>query len=237
VRRRLPSIGLSGAQIVRQTERALIIAGLSFLTIYAGARMHQLIFSRLSIENFKAQRSDDFARAGVKTPDFRLWSQARIREYTKTLSASPSKAIAILRIPKIQLEVPVLDGTDEITLNRAVGLIAGTARPGDEGNVGIAGHRDGFFRGLKDLHEGDEIELETVSTKETYAIDHISIVSPEEVSVLLPRAKRSLTLVTCYPFYFVGSAPQRYIVQALLVPAVHKSDVKLTLTGNSRNDE
>jgi sortase A len=85
--------------------------------------------------------------------------------------------------------------------------------------VAIAGHRDGFFRGLKDVAVGDKIELVTLQTTDTYVIDNITIVDPSDVSVLRPRSRSSLTLITCYPFYFIGSAPQRYIVQASIVNA------------------
>ena len=101
-----------------------------------------------------------------------------------------------------------------MTLNRGVGRIAGTANPGESGNIGIAGHRDGFFRGLKDVGPGDKIEMVTQSRVETYVVDHVVIVDPSDVSVLEPRPQPSLTLVTCYPFYYLGSAPKRYIVQA-----------------------
>ena len=90
------------------------------------------------------------------------------------------------------------------------------ARPGEIGNVGIAGHRDGFFRGLKDVAIGDTLELVTEKRINTYVIDRIVIVEPSDVSVLGARPNPSVTLVTCYPFYYVGSAPHRYIVQASL---------------------
>jgi sortase A len=119
-------------------------------------------------------------------------------------------------VPKLHLEVPLLDGSDELSLNRGVGHIAGTAYPGETGNIGIAGHRDGFFRRLKDIQVGDLIDLETISRRDSYQVERILIVDPNDVSVLQPGQTRGLTLVTCYPFYFVGSAPQRYIVQASL---------------------
>jgi sortase A len=97
-----------------------------------------------------------------------------------------------------------------------VGRIAGTARPGEEGNIGIAGHRDSFFRGLKDVTAGDAIELKTRSGMDTYLVEKIQVVAPSDVSVLREQETRSLTLVTCYPFYFVGSAPQRFVVTAFL---------------------
>jgi sortase A len=137
-------------------------------------------------------------------------------------TASP---LAVLRIPKTHLEVAVLRGTDDATLNRGVGHIDGTALPGEHGNAGIAGHRDGFFRSLKDLGPADIIEIESPQGKETYRVERIWVVDPDEVSVLDPTPTRSLTLVTCYPFYFVGPAPQRYIVRAVhadeWAPALH----------------
>ncbi len=111
----------------------------------------------------------------------------------------------------------MLPGTDDRTLDRAVGHIEGTAQPGTDGNSGIAGHRDGFFRGLKDITPGDVIELDTLQGKDVYRVERTWVVNPEDVSVLDPTSTRALTLVTCYPFYFVGSAPRRFIVRAVRV--------------------
>ena len=166
-----------------------------------------------------AQQRAAGRRFAVKEPDFSLWSAERVKDYQQTLKAQLVPAVALLRIPKIRLEVPVLDGTDDMSLNRAVGLIAGTARPGEEGNIGIAGHRDGFFRGLKDLQEGDRIELVTATGTDIYTVKRIVVVTPDDIAVLGPRPRPSITLVTCYPFYFAGSAPQRYIVQASMNPS------------------
>jgi sortase A len=163
----------------------------------------------------------------AKEPDFSLWSETRIKDYKESLTAHIAPAIALLRIPKIQLEVPVLEEADDLSLNRAVGVIAGTARPGEDGNIGIAGHRDGFFRGLKDIQEGDRIELVTATGTDTYTIDRIVVVTPDDVTVIASRPRPSITLVTCYPFYFVGSAPQRYIVQASMNP-------RMKAEGNTR---
>lgn len=148
-------------------------------------------------------------------PDLSLWDPERISAWRQALREPAPPPLAVLRIPKIRLEVPVLRGTDEFTLNRAVGHIDDTALPGTDGNSGIAGHRDGFFRGLKDIGPDDAIELETLRGKEVYRVERTWVVSPEDVSVLDPTPTRSLTLVTCYPFYHVGPAPQRYIVRAV----------------------
>jgi sortase A len=202
-------------------ERLLLIIGLSLLGVYVGAHIHGIVLSRLAIDKFEAQQSTLREQAqGIpfngENPDFSLWSEKRIKDYQDSLNAHFAPALALLRIPKIHLQVPVLEGTNDLILNRGVGLIAGTARPGDEGNIGIAGHRDGFFRGLKDVGPGDRIELAEEGKTETFVIDNIVIVDPKDVSILARRERPSLTLVTCYPFYFIGSAPQRYIVQASL---------------------
>ena len=110
-----------------------------------------------------------------------------------------------------------LQGTAELTLNRAVGRIPGTALPGQPGNVALAGHRDGFFRGLKDLEVGDRLELETLAETQEFVVEGLTIVTPDDVHVLDATPSPTLTLVTCYPFYFVGKAPKRYIVRAGLI--------------------
>jgi sortase A len=149
--------------------------------------------------------------------DVSLWSEKRIAAWQDALRVPGPDPLGVLRIPRLRLEVPVLEGTDDITLNRAVGHIEDTAVLGIDGNAGIAGHRDGFFRGLKDIADGDVVELETLRQgKEVYRVTQTWIVAPEDVWVLDPTPARSITLVTCYPFYFIGSAPQRFIVRAVL---------------------
>jgi sortase A len=148
------------------------------------------------------------------SPDTSDWNQKRLTEYQKSLSSKAMPA-AVLRIPKFKLEVPVYEGTSDLTLNRGAGLIPGTADVmSSSGNVGIAAHRDGFFRPLKDIQLGDELLVDTVSTTRHYRVTRMVIVDPSDVSVLKPTAESTITLVTCYPFYFIGSAPKRFIVQA-----------------------
>lgn len=147
--------------------------------------------------------------------DFSLWAEKRIQGYKESLSLWSRPPLGVLEIPKLGLVVPVLEGTDELALNRGVGHIEGTPLPGTAGNVGIAGHRDGFFRGLKEVGVGDRLVLSTTRGPESFRIDSITIVRPEDVSVLDDIGKPAVTLVTCYPFYFIGDAPQRYIVRAV----------------------
>ena len=155
------------------------------------------------------------ALAAAPAPvDQHLWDPGRVRAYARALARPAPPPLAVLRIPRLGLEVPVLEGTDEWTLDRAVGHIEGTARPGVAGNVGIAGHRDGFFRVLKEISKGDRLELALPGEVRHYRVDRISIVEPDDVSVLAPSRDPLVTLVTCHPFYFVGAAPKRFIVQA-----------------------
>jgi sortase A len=122
----------------------------------------------------------------------------------------------------------VVEGVDRISLRRAVGHIPGTALPGEAGNVGLAGHRDTFFRQLKDVKIDDEIQVSTPTSNFKYRVVSLRIVDPENVGVLAPSGENVLTLVTCYPFYFVGPAPKRWIVRARQVSsqAVPPPDVK-----------
>jgi sortase A len=146
--------------------------------------------------------------------DQRLWDAGRIRAHARALTRPAPPPLAVLRIPRLGLEVAVLEGTDEWTLDRGVGHIEGTAGPGDPGNVGIAGHRDGFFRVLKDVAAGDVLELALRGGARRFRVTRLSIVGPDDGEVIAPTTRNLVTLVTCYPFYFVGSAPQRFIVQA-----------------------
>jgi sortase A len=202
-------------------ERVLLVFGLVLLSVYVVLRFSSVVYSRAEVRQFLKARSalsgsttPGTTRANTTDPDFRLWSEQRVAAYKTSLSGQILTPLALLKISVINLEVPLLPGTDDVTLNRAIGHIEGTAAPGTDGNVGIAGHRDGFFRALKDIHQGDSIDLISQKVTRRYVVDEILIVSPDDVSVLQPRAKPSLTLVTCYPFYFVGSAPQRFIVHA-----------------------
>jgi sortase A len=111
----------------------------------------------------------------------------------------------------------VLNGTDEWVLNQAVGRIEGTALPGQSGNLGIAGHRDRHFRVLRKIREGDEITLTTSQGTYRYSVANTEIVNPADTTVLKPSSQSCLTLVTCYPFYYVGNAPKRFIVKAQLL--------------------
>jgi sortase A len=206
----------------RRVEKVFLIAGVSLLLAYGSIRLYQQVSTRAALARFHeavaerdANRTPSAALPGDGDVDFSLWNPKRIQAYRQSLAAKTDVPVAVLGIEKLNLEVPVYDGTDDLTLNRGVGRIIGTAKAGEMGNTGIAGHRDGFFRGLKDIAVGDKIELVTADRTIEYAVSKTEIVQPDNVSVLAKTSNASLTLVTCYPFYFVGNAPQRFVVQAI----------------------
>ena len=127
--------------------------------------------------------------------------------------------IARLQIPSVGLDTLVLEGDSERILRLGAGHIPGTARPGEAGNIGIAGHRDTFFRALRKIEKNDLITLKTAYGTYDYWVEAVEVVDPAQVAVLEPTGSDTLTLVTCYPFYFIGPAPERFIVRARLMHA------------------
>ena len=134
-------------------------------------------------------------------------------------SAATGDLIGRIVIPRIFLTAVVVDGTDKTALRRGVGHIPGTSLPGEQGNVGLAGHRDTLFRLLKDLRPSDEIQFSTFNGEIRYVVEAILIVDPEDVGVLAPTSENMLTLVTCYPFFYIGPAPKRFVVRARQSPS------------------
>jgi sortase A len=131
-----------------------------------------------------------------------------------TSVAATGELVGRMEIPRLKLSVAVAEGTDAATLRRAAGHILGTSSPGQPGNIGIAGHRDTLFRPLRHTLKGDVITLVTSRGEFHYRVVSTRIVNPTEVAVLKADGREILTLVTCYPFYFIGPAPDRFIVRA-----------------------
>ena len=154
----------------------------------------------------------------VRAPDYSLWNGQRVTDYEESLKADLAPPLGVLTIKSLNLQVPIFNGTDDLTLDRGAGRIKGMARTDEEGNLGISGHRDGFFRVFKDIQVGDEIMIQTAAEVEKYEVTDMKIVPKEDHSVLAPTDQKTLTVVTCYPFYFVGHAPERLIVTALPIP-------------------
>jgi sortase A len=132
--------------------------------------------------------------------------------------APKGSSLGQIEISSIGLTAMIEEGDDGRTLRRAVGHLPGTALPGQQGNVVIAGHRDTFFRPLRNIHKGDEITLTTLGGSYHYRVDYAEVVGPQDTEVLDHSDDTILTLVTCYPFYFVGPAPKRFIVRASRIP-------------------
>jgi len=121
-----------------------------------------------------------------------------------------------LEIPRLDLSVMVMEGVASRTLRLGAGHIPGTPFPGRGGNTGIAAHRDSFFRALSNIHQNDRISFRTVEKNVDYRVVSTEIVTPDDVSALSPTPGDTLTLVTCYPFYYIGPAPKRFIVKAVV---------------------
>ncbi len=129
-------------------------------------------------------------------------------------AVAPSGLIGRFEVPRLNLSVIVMEGTGAATLRRSAGHIEGTALPGEPGNIGISGHRDTFFRPLRKIRTNDIVTLTTLAGEYRYRVVSISIVSPDDIAVLQPTTTEIMTVVTCYPFYFVGPAPHRFVVRA-----------------------
>jgi sortase A len=185
-------------RFLRWSQRILFITGILALG-YVGftlldARLYQASAKR-SLEN-------------------QIQAEKEPHEIQPKPAIKPGDILGRLDIPRIGLSVAVLQGVSSRMLRRGTGHIEGTPFPGEAGNSGIAGHRDTFFRGLKDVRKNDEIQFQTTTKLLHYTVDWAKVVAPDDLSVLAPSTESSLTLVTCYPFYFVGPAPMRFVVRA-----------------------
>ena len=156
-------------KLKKHLQRLLLLAGILLLTFYGAAKLHEVILSRSAMRGFEAAREAKLSESSEESfvaqpvaspPDFASWSEKRIGHYEESFGQHLAAPLAVIRIARINVEAPVLEGTNDLTLNRGVGHIPGTAFFEKIGNVGIAGHRDGFFRGLKDIEVGDRIEVE-----------------------------------------------------------------------------
>lgn len=207
----------------RTIELVAWTLGIALLGGYAAARVSFEHAREAGIEMFRQDRQapdavPPLARSDpspAPAVDQSLWSEQRIRAFAASAAGS-ARPQALLRIPEIGLEVPVYPGVTETNLTRGAAHIEGTSALTSGGNIGIASHRDGFFRKLKDVAIDHELKLDLQGRTLTYRVVDLSVVSPHNTGVLAPTEIPSVTLVTCFPFYFVGSAPQRYIVRAEL---------------------
>lgn len=151
-------------------------------------------------------------------PDMQLWSDARKDAYLRAIESADTPVLAILRAPSLGLSVPVYNSASDLNMDRGAGVIDGMAYPHEQGHIGIAGHRDGYFRILKDVAIGDSLILDTLNGERRFIIEELRVIDPQELHYLQETEDPRLTIVTCYPFYFAGSAPQRFLVRAAAAP-------------------
>ena len=193
--------------------RERILAALQYACLGAGALLISMVaLARLDGEVGRQTAIESF-EAATHAPDQSLWSPKRVKDYEASLSIVKEAPLAILRIRDLGLEVPVYATASELHLNRGAGLIEGMGLPDKGGNLGIAGHRDGFFRVLKDIAPGQRIEIETKNRLHVFRVVSTEVVDSTDLRPLADTADPTITLVTCYPFYFLGHAPQRFIVR------------------------
>lgn len=194
-------------RLLRWVQRSLFVAGWLALAFCA------LVYFRASL--FQARENRRFENNRLQSVNTVSAVATLVgRERALRLSISEGSPISRLDIPRIRVSVMVVDGIGPHSLSLAAGHVPGTAFPDESGNVGIAGHRDTFFRNLRDIREDDLITLTTLHGSYQYSVEWTRVVAPSDVEVLRTSNQPILTLVTCYPFYYVGSAPERFIVRA-----------------------
>ena len=195
-------------RILNWSQRALTVCGVLLLGYYGFASVDSWLFQRRESRDLdRLLRDERAASEGTPRPESSTSQKGEPAAATDGL-------IGRIEIPRLLLSAVVVEGVDKTTLRRAVGHIPGTALPGQSGNVGLAGHRDTFFRPLKDLRIKDEVQFSTLKGDFTYEVESLRVVEPDNVGVLAPSGENVLTMVTCYPFYYVGPAPKRWIVRA-----------------------
>jgi sortase A len=191
---------------LRVLERLLLVFGIVCLGYYG------FVSAETALYQAWEARELDAILEGVAQPGV---APASAASATRPAPAR-GDTVARIEIPRLGVSAVVRAGVDARTLRLAVGHIPGTALPGDHGNVGLAAHRDTFFRRLADIRSGDRVQLVTPGGTFVYRVDGTTVVDPSDVWVLDPTEHPALTLVTCYPFTYIGAAPQRYIVRATL---------------------
>lgn len=185
---------------VRFTHRLLLWLGVAALTYAGGTAAYAGIYQWYQSWKFEKE---------VAAP--RVIEAGIVEE---AVDLREGALVGKLEVPRIGISVMVLQGMEKDTLIAGAGHVPGTPLPGAEGNVAIAGHRDTFFRKLGRILPGDSIQVATVRRTYEYVVDSTEVVDPENTQVMESRARPELTLITCYPFYYVGAAPKRFIVHA-----------------------
>lgn len=188
----------------RRDFAALALRSLSLLLLAAGiVALGYVAYAWVSARNFQALESRKLERAVAqpeRSPDPRIVTEGEV--------------IGKIEVPRLSLSAIIVQGDSDEVLRRAVGHVPETALPGQAGNIALAGHRDTSFRPLRDIRVGDRVTLRTVARDQTYQVVSTEVVSPTDIEVLQSRGENELTLITCFPFHYIGHAPDRFIVRA-----------------------
>ena len=188
------------SSVLRFAQRLFLGVGFVMLVYVAGTAAYAGIYQRYQSWTFEEEvAAPKVIKAGI---------------VDEAVDLREGDLVGKLEVPRMGISVMVLQGTEEDTLIVGAGHVPGTPLPGAEGNVAIAAHRDTFFRKLEGILPGDSIQVATVRQIYKYVVDSTEIVDPEDTQVMESRARSELTLITCYPFYFIGAAPKRFIVHA-----------------------
>jgi sortase A len=194
-------------RLLRVFERGLLVLGVTLLGYYGYVSAEARLYQTFEQRELQA----------ILTSAPAVSHDANRPPPARRLRPAAGSTIGRIEIPRLGVSTVIRAGTDSRTLNLAVGHISGTAFPGESGNIGLAGHRDTFFRRLRNIRPDDEIRLVTQEGTFAFRVLRTNIVDPRDTWVLDPTTEPMLTLVTCYPFTYIGSAPQRFIVRATAV--------------------
>jgi sortase A len=202
--------GRPRVRLIQAIERVLIVITVAATSYYATMQVYA------AREQTALSRELETARAAV--PDAVTTTSPPVTPAVSTRPSLPARAVvARIEVPRLRMSAIAREGVDVRTLRGSIGHVPGTALPGEAGNAAFAAHRDTFFRPLEGIRTGDAIVITTADGVHRYTVVGTRVVDPKDVSVLRSTDRSQLTLVTCYPFDYVGSAPQRFIVQAVLV--------------------
>lgn len=184
--------------LLRYTRSLLFVAG-------------ALLISYVALTLFNARI---YQESADKTLEEQISARQEPTASLSTIVAKQGDVLGRIEIQRLGMKIAILEGTSAQTLRLGAGHINGTALPGEPGNSGIAGHRDTFFRSLKDIRPDDVIQIQTATGISRYQVDWMRVVAPDDTRVIGPAAGNSITLITCYPFHLIGAAPQRFVVHA-----------------------
>lgn len=205
-----------------RADRALVAFGLACLLVYATVTVQTAVYQRKA----KAEIDEMISARGLGGPVSPLGRMPGV-----ATPLVPGELIGRVDVPRLKLSAAVAEGDDSATLDNAVGHLPDTPLPWHRrGNVAFAAHRDGLFRGLKDIRVGDEVRVVTARGEFSYRVLKTHIVNPADVWVLASTPRPSVTLITCYPFSFIGNAPKRFVVQAEMVGGVEGVALKGTVS-------